>query len=804
MTLPALRQIRDPGCRKCPLWEGANHVCLMGYGAIDARLAIIGEAPGYMEDQAGKPFVGAAGARLDDELKRAGLARSDVFTTNVVRCRPEDNRTPSRAEMKACKPYLDAELAVVKPEVVLLLGNSALQSVLGMSGITKKRGAAIERDGITYLPTFHPAAVLRNPTLEQDFRTDLMAVSRLLAGTNEVLETQVALVRDPSGLLELCSELKMLPDGTNTSFDVETASTIGRKGGGLEPWAPDSRLDTVAFCWEEGTAWALALEHPEATWGTLITDVYDELGKALKGKRLIAHNGKFDAEWLASRGIHIEIAFDTLAAAHLLDENRSNGLKPLSRTYLGASLYEDAVSFNKQPGEENDLDTLLTYNGQDADNTLRLYNGVLKPGLVEAPRLARIFKFLSMPAVNALARIEMRGFPVDVPRLRERHAQCVMVLRELESAMLQHVEVGEMLPMPNFRSPVFLNEWLFGQLGLPVLAISPKTNQPSTAIEVLSVLRKRHEAVELLLQYRKWSKWEGTYTRSWMEQLAVNGTDRLHPSYNIAGTVTGRLSSNFQQVPRDPFIRGIIGAPEGWRLIDADFSQVELRIAAMLSGDRAMIQAFNDGADLHRLTAAAITGKSYDDVTKEDRQIAKACNFGMVFGLGATGFRIYSERNYGVEMSDDEAIRIRNAFFDAYPSLQTWYQRQRRLVNELGEVTSPIGRVRRLPAIRSGDRDMRAEAERQSINSPVQGLASDLTVLAMSTLEGTVRPERGHILGNLHDSIILEVREEYADEVAAQVKQTMESLPLHRLFAFTPSVPLIAETKIVTHWGEAA
>lgn len=788
------RSIRNAGCTDCVLHEDAQTVCLTGDGPVPAKLMILGEAPGWNEDEMGLPFVGAAGKLLDRELRKVGIQREDVFVSNVVKCRPPENRAPTLTEIKACRKYLDGEYAAVKPEVVLLTGNSALRSI-GQSGIMKKRGAAIAKDGRIYFPTVHPAAVLRNPALAEGFQNDLQALKRLLDGTSKPPETKTTVIRTAGDL----GDFLMMLDAVETPIvpDVETGTLTGRKRGGLDMWAPDWRLFTLGLSWIPGESWVIPLEHPEQEWEVPMHAVYTGIYTALRRKRLVNHNIKFDLQCLRMKGMPgLKGHFDTLIAAHLLDENRSNGLKPLARSLLGADLYEEDIDYDGI----TPLQELAEYNGKDTDYTLRLYH-IFRQQLIESPRLARIFKFISMPACNALVDIELRGFPVDLRRLKTRHAEITEKIIDIETQLLAQIPT-HMQSQANFSSSSnFLPEWLFGTLKLPIIKVSAKTNKPSTDEEVLLEIRDRHPVIPLLLELRKWTKWESTYTRNWITKLKLAGVPRLYPNYNITGTVTGRLSSNFQQIPRDPYIRSIIGAPPGWKLIDADFSQIELRIAAMVSGDPTMLAAYQRGDDLHMVTAMAITGKSRDEISKEERSRAKPVAFGYLYGMGWRKYIPYARAQYGIEVTDEESQHYRTSFFLRYPQLQNWHERQRNIVRNLSQVTSPIGRVRRLMAVRSSDPDVAAEAERQAINSPVQGFASDLALLAMSILEDRLDNTTCRILGNLHDSIILEVMDEHAEQTAQIVKEVMETLPIQHLFGYRLPVPIVADVSIVQHWS---
>lgn len=787
--------VRDAECTRCPLHREARTVCLLGDGPVPNKIMVIGEAPGAREDDIERPFSGAAGAYLDRMLHQVGLPRNELYITNAVRCRPPDNRTPTKSELKACSSFMQRELEIVQPDFLLLLGNSALQALTGKTGIMTKHGMQIKLPGGRIaLPTVHPAAVLRNPGHEGIFRTDLLSFVRLVRGQDSRLETKTGLVRTSTGLAKLCSMLAQV--STPIAFDVETGSSDpNEEEGGLHPWSPNGQVHCVSFTWEPGKSYVVALEHPEAKWDIPIERVYEALNTVLEGKKMVGHNIKFDLEWMAKKGVNLYGHFDTQKAAHLLDENRPSGLKPLSRSFLGADEYEAGIRFTGYPP----LTPLAIYNGKDTDYTLRLYH-IFKEQLKKQPRLLRLFLQLTMPATRAFAELEMTGFPVDVERLRERHIEIKRNITELRAKFLSYVP-EENRTMFNPNSPKQLGWFFYQYLKLPILQTTP-TGAPSTAESVLLQLRRKHPAMDTLMELRKWNKYESTYTRSWLTRVGIARKPRLYTSYNLSGTVTGRLSSDMQQVPRDLFIRTIIGSRPGWRFIEADFSQVELRIAAMFSRDPALTKAFVSGGDPHRETAAKILGKPPEEVTKDERKMAKAVNFGFLYGMGWRKFMVYADEKYQTKVTEEEAQAYRKGFFEQYANLPLWHNRQRRLVRELGYVQSPIGRVRHLPTILSTDEEIQAMAEREAINSPVQGFASDLTVLSMTLIHERIDKKRARLIGNVHDSIMLEAKEDYAEEAAQIVKDTMENLPLQKLFGFKMTVPIEAEVTISQHWGE--
>lgn len=803
---------RNANCTLCPLHRSAQSVCLMGDGPVPSRIMLVGEAPGYREDEISKPFAGKAGQYLDSILSEVGLPREAIYITNAAKCRPPDNRTPTKTEIRACSDYLEHEIRIVKPEFVVPLGNAALQATLGIKGIMKKRGASIKKNGITYMPTLHPAAILRNPGWEGMLKADLRAIARAVAGEESKPQTKSWLIKSSKSLRAFLKKLESVD--TQIAFDIESwgpgYSAKGKeaKKGGLHVWHPQWKMLTCSFTWEPGTSYVVALEHPEVKWDIPLETVYQSLAVALEGKKMINHNVKFDMSGMLRRGIHLNATFDTLLAAHLLDENRPLGLKPLSRQFLGADEYEENIDF-KNP---HPLGPLAIYNGKDTDYTLRLYH-LFREQLKERPRLLRIFKLLTMPAVNAFADIEAVGFPVDMGRLRERHEEILGKIQEITDQMLEFVP-EDRRPYANFRAPTFLGEFFFGILKLPILVLTPKSGKPSTAEAVLLKLKPKHPSVGMLMELRKWMKYESTYTRGWLARTNAARKSRIYTSYNISGTVTGRLSSNMQQVPREVLIRSIIGFSEEFNkkrqkkgkprllFVEADFSQIELRIAAMVSRDKELTRTFKAGGDPHRETAASVSGKKPEDITKEERKMAKAVNFGFLYGMGAKKFMVYADEKYGVKVTLDEAKLYRKKFFQKYRSLLPWHDRQRRLVRNLQHVSSPIGRVRHLPAISSSDEFLQAQAEREAINSPVQGFASDLTVLSMVLLHNKLDRKRGRVIGNVHDAVLFEIEEDYLDVAAPIIKETMENLPLKKYFGYEPTIPIEVEITVGTHWGE--
>lgn len=788
-ALKLWKEVRNKDCTLCPLHESAQTVCLMGDGPVkSANIMIIGEAPGFREDEVHKPFAGRSGQLLRSTLKSVGIDPAKCYITNINKCRPPDNRTPKASEATACRVYLEQELEAVRPDYILTVGNHALK-LLKKGGIMKHRGEFFQYGDAIVMPTIHPAGVLRNPKWESLFKADIESFGRLVKGQDaKIPPPKTYLIRSRKSL---AAAVKLVMNSEAVAYDIET--------NGFDELDEDAQIVSISVSPREGLAFVLPVFHPQSPWKHPY-NVLSILGRALlfTNAKLIAHNAKFDDRWLHQFDIPIHADFDTILAAHLLDENRLKSLKALSQVILGV----DAYAIDTGNLLETPMKTIARYNAKDTDYTLRLYYR-FREELKEERRILRLFKLLMMPASHALTDIERHGIWVDNERLE---ARMIEVSNKLTKINKQLTKIFGM--EANWNSTKVLAELLFGKLKLPLIEMTAG-GAPSTKESVLLRLRDKHKAAELILDWRKYSKYMSTYLRRWSE---IQHDSRLHPNYKIFGTVTGRLSSgkedpkakglNIQQVPRDPLIRGILGAPPGWKFVEADFSQIELRIAAEYSGDITMQRYFREGRDIHSATASRVSGVPEDKLTKEERKKGKGVNFGYLFGMGWKKFIDYARDSYDAVFTEAESKAARKAFFDEFAQLQKWHERQRRLANAYKRVVSLIGRVRHLPDIDSEDKEVRAEAERQAINSPVQGLASDMTLLSIIILHGMMDPKEAKIVATVHDSILFEIRDDVVDKWAPIIKQTMENLPLKKKFGAELSVPVKVDISVGQHWGE--
>lgn len=780
-------QLRNPHCRDCRLWETAKWVCLLGQGPVPCDVMIVGEAPGEREEDIRKPFSGAAGKLLNRMLEEAGLSRDKVYITNVVHCRPPDNRTPTKDEIQACKKYLQAEMDLVKPKYVLLLGNVALQGVLGRSGITKYRGEIFEQDGVQYLPTLHPAAALRQPKYMSVIKADINRFARLVKQTLTLPDDFKWRLVQSSEDLRQCIDDIMSSD--RIAFDLET--------GGINPLAPDATIHCLGIATPQ-CSWVIPFDYPGSKFRSreLTKKAFEVVHRAVTQAPLrvvCAHNGKFDNKWLRAQfGVRFPLNFDTMLASYLLDENSPHGLKYLSSLYFNAPDYDIPVPPDPKVVS---LQKLAKYCALDVYYTLALQK-ILEEELKKDRRLEKVFHQLLMPASELFEGVELHGVYVDVDKMESTYSYLTRQIEELKNELNQLA--GREI---NWNSPQQVASVLYGDLKLPIVAFTSSGNPSTSSEEALPFLLDEHPIVGKLLKYREKVKLY-QFIESWKEKINPE-TQRMYPSFKLHGTVTGRLSCedpNLQQVPRDPEVRTLITAPPGWVLVEADYSQIELRVSAALSKDKAMRRIFQTGGDIHLQTAMAVTGLPAEKIDKEMRKKAKAVNFGFVYGMGAAKFRNYAKVKYGVDLTEEEAYEFRERFFELYPLLPEWHERQRRFVATHGYVRTPIGRKRRLPEIMSNDKGLRSGAERQAINSPVQGAASDLNLFAAIRISQTF-PDDVRIIATVHDAILMEVRENKVEEILPQVKNLMEDREaIFEAFGWDIPVPIEVEIK-VGPWG---
>lgn len=509
----------------------------------------------------------------------------------------------------------------------------------------------------------------------------------------------------------------------------------------------------------------------------------------------VGQNFKYDLTIFARNDIDVQgVAFDTMLESYVLNSTGRHNIDDLAKRYLGhqtitfeeiAGKGKNQLTFNQIP-----LEKAAEYAAEDADVTMKLQQ-VLWEKLSKEPTLEKLFKEMELPLLGVLSRMERRGVLIDSDALFLQSNEIANRLSELEEQA--YVLAGQPF---NLASTKQLQEILFDKLGLPVIQKTPK-GAPSTNEEVLEELAFSHELPKVLVEHRGLSKLKSTYTDK-LPQMVNPQTGRVHTSYHQAVTATGRLSSsdpNLQNIPirneEGHRIRQAFIAREGFTVVAADYSQIELRIMAHLSQDQGLINAFTQGKDIHRSTAAEIFGVSLDEVTSEQRRNAKAINFGLIYGMSAFGL----SRQLGIGRADAQSYM--DLYFKRYPGVQTFMHDIREKAKTQGYVETLFGRRLYLPDINSSNGMRRKAAERVAINAPMQGTAADIIKRAMIQLDQKLQndPDIAMIM-QVHDELVFEVRSEKVAFYSELIKTQMES-------AADLVVPLIVDVGQGTNWDEA-
>lgn len=639
-------------------------------------------------------------------------------------------------------------------------------------------------------PEFSLTGSPNEPAVSSDETlTDMPNAAATGDDTTTVAEPQYQVILDQSQLDDWLTSLRA---SELFAFDTETTSLNYK----------DARIVGVSFAVTPGIAAYVPLGHDYegAPQQLNLDDVLAQLKPLLEDPQLakVGHHMKYDMHVLANHGIHLQgVAFDTMLESYVLDSVASrHDMDSLALKYLGLKTthFEDIAGKGAKQLTFNQIaiDVAAPYAAEDADMTLRLHQR-LWPQLQKEPKLATLLSELEMTVMPVLFTMEENGVLIDAQQLHEQSAVLAQRIQQLEQQA--HNVAGQVF---NLGSPKQLAEILFVQQQLPIKKKTPK-GAPSTAEEVLQDLADEgYELPTLLIEHRGLAKLKNTYTDKL--PLMVNATTkRVHTSYHQAMAATGRLSStdpNLQNIPirseAGRRIRQAFVAAPGYQLIAADYSQIELRIMAHLSGDDGLLHAFANNLDVHRATAAEVFAVTLDDVSDEQRRRAKAINFGLIYGMSAFGLA----KQIGVSRS--EAQDYVNRYFQRYPGVQDYMEKTREQAKEQGYVETLFGRRLYLPDIRASNSQRRQHAERTAINAPMQGTAADIIKRAMIDVHAWL-PQSGFdakLLMQVHDELIIEVATEQAKEAAQALQQLMQN-------AAQLKVPLLVEAGIGNNWDEA-
>ncbi|MCM0614327.1 DNA polymerase I [Marinobacter sediminum] len=586
--------------------------------------------------------------------------------------------------------------------------------------------------------------------------------------------------------------LKRLKQSDLFAFDTETTSLR----------YSDAEVVGVSFAIEPGEAAYVPLAHdymgaPDQLNREAVLEQLKPLLEDPKQAK-VGQNLKYDKNVLANHGITLEgIAEDTMLESYVLNSVATrHDMDSLAMQYLG----EKTITFESIAGKgakqltfnQIELEQAGPYAAEDADITLRLHR-TLQPLLEQTGKLASVYRDIDLPLVPVLSRMEQRGTLINASTLRKHSQELAERLAELEKEA--HEVAGETF---NLGSTKQLQAIFYDKMGLPVIKKTPK-GAPSTAEPVLQELAHEHELPRLILEHRSLSKLKSTYTDT-LPELINHRTGRVHTSYHQAVTATGRLSSsepNLQNIPirseQGRRIRQAFIADKGCKLLAADYSQIELRIMAHLSGDKGLLTAFEKGEDIHKATAAEVFGVSVDNVSGDQRRSAKAINFGLIYGMSAFGL----SRQLDVERK--VAQQYIDRYFERYPGVLKYMDNIRKQAHEDGFVETLFGRRLYLPEINARNKQMQQAAERTAINAPMQGTAADIIKRAMIEVEDWLTREhadKARMTMQVHDELILEVNEDALSQIREGLVKRMSA-------AAELDVPLLVEAGVGDNWDEA-
>lgn len=672
-------------CTNCELCENAHSPCIIGQGNKKARIMFIQDSPDEIDDKKGKPFSSKSCNAIRNAMENRGIEPDDVYFTSLVKCiAPGDD--PKPAHVEACSELLDAEIQVIDPDIIVPVGNKSLRYCIGRVGLTKMRGNAqeVELLGRTriILPTMHPRSVRIKPAYKEYILKDLDTLKELKE--NGMTEVSGVNYRSLETLEEVEAELTRLKREANIlCFDLETT--------GKSPYFPSSKIVCISLTDKTHYGVVIPLYHHETPfWAWEKGYIVKLLRDLLEDESIpkVAHNGKFDIEWLYY-WLNIDVknfSFDTMLAHYLCisEEQGTQGLKGQAWEFTDMGGYDNELDEARQKLPEAirynydniPWDVLKTYAVADVDCCLRLME-IYKPLIDENEQWKTIMTDIMMPASYALRDIEGNGMKFDI-KLSQKYAKTyadeiariterlesypeVVQLERQKQELWQEREKIKLIPKKdrtpeeqkkfeqykkyenykfNWSSPTQLSELLYDKLGL-VTSIKTDTGAFSTGEEAMNEIREQHEIPDLLLELRKVTTLNGMFIQKLPEMRDPNGI--VHPSFNITGTVTGRMSSenpNAQQFPRkaeNPLLFQYHNEPkalftsrfgsEGC-IMNADYAALEMRVAGIVSKDPTLLKAFLSGQDLHKSTASLVWGVPIEEVSKDLRTAAKSVNFG--------------------------------------------------------------------------------------------------------------------------------------------------------------------------------
>ena len=773
-------------------------------GPPHAKIAFVGEAPGALELARGKPFVGESGQLLRTVIRACGQDPEDMYYTNVCKCRPPGNRTPTSMDIAACSPALVAEFSQRGIETIVPLGATALGVLGGYGKISKVHGQAYElhqvdgESSYTVFPMYHPAALLYNPGLFTEWAEEMEWLFQeggpVVDRVPLVLDYKT--IEDPNEAIEF---FHFLHDHKGlVAWDIETANVK----------MVDNDLLSIAFAWSPTEAAVIP--------GELFYDVpavCEAFQEAARPTHTdwCAHNATFDTSRTISLiDVHVPIDQDTMLLHYCLNETRgTHGLKQLAMRYLHAPDWEyDIRQYlpNKKASYSNiPADVLHRYNVQDAIFTYCLAKYLL-PQVEKDASLERLYYNLLLPSARTFARVSREGVRVDMPYLEELEVQTSGELVEYTESLREIAGDPEL----NIRSPKQVAHWLYDIAGAPTTKYSKRVDVThkegrhadsdrsprTTAMDQLHRLaQEKYYGDEIFCSFAQTlvkARHAQQFLRNFLKNYRTETDGTVHPSFMLHGTVTGRVACSRPNLMNMP-IRGlsnrarklIIPRPGNW-IVAADYSQAELRVLGILADSDQIREIYRKGLDVHDIVGQEVYGEGY--IRALHRTWAKVINFGIAYGRGGPNIALA----LGVPIARGHEIKrvVENILGVSY-----WLKEQGQKVLDQGFVEAPAGRRRRFPLVTQRNR---GECSRKAVNAPVQGTTSDIVLGGMNKIAEWIYDEGGFILFTVHDEIVCEVPIARVLELSKRIEEDMVQAAYDLLGT---SMPFKAEAEVGTSFN---
>lgn len=753
-------------CEGCP-WRGPK---VGGKGALDAPFVIVGESPGGEERRKGYPFAGSSGKVL-----HALVPEDECLVINALQCVPPSGDKKAKllgVAAQCCQKRVLEEVNAHPRTIVLALGNAALWSLTGDFSlkITQNRGKFFSLNGSKHgvIAAVHPAALMRGTGSYRQWKEDILyALDIARGGTpREWVKPNWVHVKSSQQAATIIWKLSKEKELTG---DIETSSLHFHEG----------RILSIGVSVDGGTVYCFEGKHVA------------KLKTLLENKKIswAWHNGKFDVQWFHALGIKARVDDDTMLMSYALDETSGiHDLETVASDVLGAPDYKHMVkpylpkkdtSYDQIP-----LPILLEYMSIDVANTARI-RPILRERVRSNKYTEKLYTQVLIPASALIADIESNGVYVDMEMVAENDK-----ILQAEIGVLQE-EINQIVGFPvNPNSPKQVKHVLYDIYKMP------KKFGGDTDKKTLAKLPQT-PFVKALVKYRKVKKQYGTYVKSVYKHLGPDG--RIHPTFLLHGTVTGRLASrkpNMQNIPRDSFIRRQFGATPGYVLIECDLSQAELRSLACLSGDPGLLEIYRSGKDLHAEVVAAIFGPQYVDEDhpehKEKRVLAKNINFGIVYGITPAGLKDQTGQSL------DECKRMIAGWYKRFPVAAEFIKKCRNTPSKMQVIRTCFGRQKRVGMV---TKENIHSLQNEAANFPHQSIASDITLMTATRIFKRLKLKKVRIVNLIHDAILVEAPDN-AETIAWTVKYiTSEMQKTPPLWGLT-KVPFLADAKVGGQWGK--